>query len=164
MTPQQAQETIRRYQEVLAGDDRRGSRRDPSLLPTTKLNVMKAIKMEIAQLHYIGSATEELLQPLIRSAMVLDSFTHEPLDTVGFVDAMQRRRAELEEFHNQLLNIQRDGPYYWQRTYALIGHSDETKDETLFDTFKRKLGINSRNRSTAHTTAVRQPVGRIDLD
>jgi hypothetical protein len=83
MTPQQAQDTIRRYQSVLAEDDRRGSRRDPSLLPTTKANVMKAIKMEIAQLHYIGSATDELLQPLIRSAMFLDSFTHEPLDTAG---------------------------------------------------------------------------------
>jgi hypothetical protein len=164
MTPQQAQETIRRYQEVLAAEDRRGSRQDPSLLPTTKINVMKAIKMEIAQLYYIGSATEELLQPLIRSAMFLDSFTREPLDTVGFVEAMQRRRVELEEFHNELLSIQRDGPFFWQRTYALLGHTDETKSETIFDTFKRKLGINSKERSIAQTTTMRQPAGRIDLD
>jgi hypothetical protein len=34
---------------------------------------------------------------------------------------MQQRRAELEEFHHELLSIPRDAPYYWQRIYALIG-------------------------------------------
>lgn len=125
---------------------------------------MKAIKIEIAQLHYIGSATDELLQPLIQSAMFLDSFTHDSLDTAEFVSAMQQRRAELEEFHHALLNIPRDAAYYWQRTYALMGLKDETRNETFFDTVKRKLGMNPKETATGRTTTRRTPAGRIELD
>jgi hypothetical protein len=164
MTPQQAQATIRQYQQLLAADDSRGARRDPALLPTTKANVMRAIKMEIAQLYYIGSATDEQVQPLIRSAMFLDSFTREPVDTVAFVEAMQRRRAELEEFQHQLMGIGREAAYYWQRVYAMIGVGAGAKSETLFDTFKRKMGLSARETSTTKTTTTRQMSGRIELD
>jgi hypothetical protein len=164
MTSQQARETIRRYEDVLAEEDRRGARRDPSLLPATKANVMKAIKIEIAQLFYIGSASDEMVQPLIRAAMFLDSFTHEPLDTVRFVETMQRRRAELEGFREELLGIGRDAPYYWQRIHALTGPAEEEKDETFFDTVKRKLGWGAKETSTTRTSTVPQPAGRIELD
>jgi hypothetical protein len=164
MTSQQAQETVKRYREVLAADDRRGSRRDPSLLPAPKAVVMTAVKLEIAQLYNIGSASEELVQPLIQSAMFLDSFTHESLDIGCFVQSMQRRRLELEEFHQQLLTIGRDGPFFWQKVYALVGVHVDTKHETLFNTVKRKLGFSPKQASTSNTTTARMTDGRFDLD
>lgn len=164
MTPQQAQDYIRKYQQVLAEDDRRGVRRDPTSLPTTKDNLMRAIKLEIAQLYFIGSASEELLEPLIRSAMFLDSFTHEPLDTVHFVDAMQRRRSELEGFHHQLLELKRDDAFFWQRVYALVGVNAETKSETIFETVKRKLGLGGTGSTGGGSTTVRRSEGRLVLD
>ena len=48
MTITEAEQFIRSYQEVLSDETKRGSRRDPSLLPAPKEWVMKAIKLEIA--------------------------------------------------------------------------------------------------------------------
>jgi hypothetical protein len=125
---------------------------------------MVAVKLEIAQLYYIGSATEELVQPLIHAAMFLDSFTHEPLDTGGFVQAMQRRRLELEEFHQQLLTLGRETAFFWQKIYALVGVNVETKHETIFDSVKRKLGFAAKGPSTSDTTTARISDGRFELD
>ena len=49
MTIQQAEQFIRAYLQVLSDDTKRGSRRDPSLLPAPKERVMKAIKLEMAR-------------------------------------------------------------------------------------------------------------------
>ena len=141
MTSQQAQDYIRRYQQILADDTKRGSRRSPSLLPASKEEIMCAIKLEIAQLYYINSATEELVQPLIRDAMFIDSFTNEALDTLAFVEAMQRRRQELQDFHNELMTVKRDNSFYWQRIYSMVGVSLETRSQTFFDQVKTRIGL-----------------------
>jgi hypothetical protein len=164
MTPQQAQEYIREYQVVLADESSRGKRRNPALLPTTKDNLLKAIKMEIAQLFFINSATEDRVQPLIRSAMFLDSFTQEALDTVTFVEDMQRRRDEIQQFHNELLNVKRDDGFFWQRVYALVGIDTSTKSQTFFDTIKTKFGLSSRRPVGETTMRSQQPAGRIAID
>jgi hypothetical protein len=141
MTSQEAQAYIRKYQEVLADKDKQGSRRNPALLPTTKENILTAIKLEIAQLYFINSATEELVQPLVRAAMFIDSFTQEALDVVAFVEDMQLRRKEIQDFHKELLGINRTDPFFWQRIYALIGVSLESKSITFFQNLKTKLGF-----------------------
>jgi hypothetical protein len=158
MTSQEAQEYIRKYLEVLADENKLGGRRNPALLPTTKENILTAIKLEIAQLYFINSATEELVQPLVRAAMFIDSFTHEALDTAAFVEAMQRRRREIQEFHSELMRIPRDSAFYWQRIYALIGVSLETKSNTFFDSIKLKLGLGSRNTTNAGQTTIFRPL------
>jgi hypothetical protein len=141
MTSQEARDYIRKYLEVLDDQQKLGGRRNPALLPTSKENIITAIKLEIAQLYFINSASEEILQPLIRAAMFIDSFTHDALDTAAFVEAMQRRRQEIQDFHSQLMQITRSDRFYWQRIYALIGVSLETKSHTFFDNLKCKLGI-----------------------
>jgi hypothetical protein len=141
MTSQEAQAYIREYQEVLADKDKRGGRRNPALLPTTKENILTAIKLEIAQLYFINSATEELVEPLVRAAMFIDSFTQEALDVVAFVEDMQLRRKEIRDFHKELLGINRSDPFFWQRIYALIGVSLESRSVTFFQNLKAKLGI-----------------------
>jgi hypothetical protein len=164
MTPQQAQHHIRKYLEVLADDEKRGGRRDPALLPTSKEEILKAIKLEIAQLYYINSATEERLQDLTRAAMFIDSFTREPLDTASFVEDMQRRRAEIQNYHHELLNVKREDPFFWQRIYALVGISTETKSNTFFDTLKSRLGLGAKPEPTGNSTLFRRVRGRIVLD
>lgn len=165
MTSQQAQEYIRKYQEVLADDEKLGGRRSPSLLPTTKENILTAIKLEIAQLHFINSATEERVQPMIRAAMFIDSFTSDALDTVGLIEDMQRRRHEIQDFMSELVNIGRSNPFYWQRIYSLIGVSLETKSQTFFDTLKAKLGLGQKPaEDTGQTAFFRRSSDRIVLD
>jgi hypothetical protein len=163
MTPHEAQKIIREYQAVLADDTRRGNRRDPALLPASKEELLKAIRLEIAQLYYINSATDELLRPLIRAAMVVDSFTQMAVDAAGFIEAMQQRRNELEEFHHELLNLDRAEPFFWQRVYALAGINTETKSSTFFDLLKRRLGFGAPLARTPDKPAL-DAEGRIALD
>jgi len=77
-----------------------------------------AIKLQMAQLYYINAHTEEILKPLIDAAIVVDSFTHLPLDTAGFIRAMQERRAEFNDFYLDLVKINRSDEFFWQRIYA----------------------------------------------
>ena len=82
MTIHQAEQFIVAYQEILADESKRGSRRDPSLLPAPKEWVMKAIKLEIVQLYLLNSHTNEsITKPLINAAMFLDSFMPEQIPT-----------------------------------------------------------------------------------
>ncbi len=141
MTSQEATDYVRKYRELLADNSKRGGRRNPALLPTSKENILTAIKLEIAQLYFMNSASEDHVQPLVRSAMFIDSFTHEALDTAGFVEDMQRRRAEFLNFHSELVKIKRDDAFFWQRIYALIGVSLETKSFTFFQNLRFQLGI-----------------------
>ncbi len=154
MTSQEAKDYIQKYLAVLADEGKLGGRRNPSLLPASRENILTAIKLEIAQLYFINSATEELLQPLIRAAMFVDSFTHEALDAVAFVEAMQRRRQEIQDFHSELMRIRREDSFFWQRIYALIGISLETKSHTFFDNLKCKLGIGFRDTANAGQTTI----------
>jgi hypothetical protein len=156
MTSQEAQDHVRKYLDVLSDNSKLGGRRNPALLPASKDEILTAIKLEIAQLYFINSATEEALQPLIRAAMFIDSFTHEAMDASSFVQDMQRRRQEMQDFHGELMLIQRGDQFYWQRIYALIGVSLETKSNTFFDNLKCKLGIGFRDsRNSGQTTVFR---------
>lgn len=154
MTSQEAKDYIQKYLAVLADQDKLGGRRHPSLLPASKEDILTAIKLEIAQLYFINSATEEMLQPLIRAAMFIDSFTLEAIDTSTFVADMQRRRQEIQDFHTELMRISRSDAFYWQRIYALIGVSLETKSHTFFDNLKCKLGIGFKDTSNSGQTTI----------
>ncbi|MCL4180474.1 MAG: hypothetical protein KJ072_22355 [Verrucomicrobia bacterium] len=165
MTSQEAQDYIRRYLEVLGEGDKRGGRRNPSQLPASKENILTAIKLEIAQLYFINSATEELVCPLVHAAMFIDSFTHEALDTQAFVRNMRERQHEIQGFHKELMNIERTDSFYWQRVYALIGVGLETKSQTFFDQLKSRLGLGAKPASNAgQTTIFRHFEDRIVLD
>jgi hypothetical protein len=164
MTLQQAETYIREYQQVLAEDPRRGNRRNPNLLPTSKDNLLRAIKIQIAQLYYINAHTDEILKPLIDAAMFVDSFSHLPLDTMGFIEAMQQRRGELNDFMLDLLKIDRTGRFFWQRVYSLIGVTFETRRTTFIDTLKLRFGIGMKTVPPSAEPAMREPMGRISLD
>ena len=138
----------------MADNEKLGGRRNPALLPASKEEILTAIKLEIAQLYFINSATEELLQPLIRAAMFIDSFTHEALDAVAFFEDMQRRRKEIQDFHGELMRIPRAAAFYWQRIYALIGVSLETKSHTFFNKLKCKLGIGFKDSANSGQTTI----------
>jgi hypothetical protein len=151
--------------EVVADDDKRGGRRNPALLPTSKENILTAIKLEIAQLYFINSATEDLVRPLVRAAMFIDSFTQEALDTATFVQDMQKRQHEIQEFHKELMRIDREDNFYWQRIYALIGVSHETKSQTFFDNLKSRLGIGPKSKPNSGQTTIFRPFEeRFSLD
>jgi hypothetical protein len=166
MTIQQAEQCIRDYQEVLADDEKRGSRRDPALLPVPKERVMKAIKLEIAHLFYLNSHTnEDLIKPLTNAAMFLDSFSEMPLETSEFIESMHRRRREIDTFYVELLALDRGDPFFWQRVYTMLGIGSETRKTSFLDGVKQRLGIGSRTASSeSDTTIGRRPVGRLTID
>jgi hypothetical protein len=156
MTSQEASDYVRKYQELMADDDKRGGRRNPALLPTSKENILAAIKLEIAQFYFLNAATEERVQPLIRAAMFIDSFTDETLDTATFVEDMQSRRKDMQGFYSELIKVKRSDAFYWQRIYALVGVSLETKSHTFFQNLKLQLGIGiTRGSNSGQTTIFR---------
>jgi hypothetical protein len=141
MTLQQAEAFVRTYQALLADEERRGNRRNPALLPTTKDNLLRAFKLLIAQLYFIGSDTEEQLKPLVSAAMFIDSFNDQHLDATDFIYSMTARRRELDVFHADLRAIARTDAFFWQRVYTLAGISCETKRTTFFQSMREKLGL-----------------------
>ena len=163
MTLQQAEAYIREYQQLLSEDPRRGSRRNPNLLPTSKDNLLRAIKLQMAQLYYINAHTEEMLKPLIDAAIFVDSFSHLPLDTANFINAMQQRRGEVNDFYLDLVKINRSDRFFWQRVYALCGVSFETRRSTFMENLKLKLGMGVTERSEL-PPANRTPMERIAID
>jgi len=163
MTLQQAEAYIREYRQLLSEDPRRGSRRNPNLLPTSKDNLLRAIKLQMAQLYYINAHTEEMLKPLIDAAIFVDSFSLLPLDTANFINAMQQRRAELNDFYLDLVKINRSDRFFWQRVYALCGVSFETRRSTFIENLKLKLGIGVTETSDL-PLANRTPMKRITID
>jgi hypothetical protein len=163
MTLQQAEAYIREYQQLLAEDPRRGNRRNPSLLPTSKDNLLRAIKLQMAQLYYINAHTEEMLKPLTDAAVFVDSFSQMPLDTVSFIQAMQQRRTELNDFYLDLVKINRSDRFFWQRVYALCGVSFETRRSTFIENIKLRLGIGVTETPNLPQSA-RAPLERIALD
>lgn len=144
MTLEQAESFLQQYQELLAEPGKRGARRSPSLLPTTKDNLLRAIRLLIARLYYQSADDENALRPLIQAAMFLDSFNDQALDSLEFVEAMNTRRRQILEFYQELLNVQRTDPFFWQRVYALTGISCETKRTTFFESIRQRLGLAPR--------------------
>ncbi len=140
MKLEEAQTIFSDYEEVLNQEGALGGRRSPSLLPTSKVEILHAIQLLVAQLYYQGLDDEQDLAPLIRGAMFLDSFTHDAVDGMSFVESMEARRSEIVAFHRGLLRIPRNDRYFWQRVYALAGMSVETKSSTFFETLKERLG------------------------
>src|SRR5262249_51624516 len=133
MTITQAEQLIRDYQEILADESKRGSRRDPSVLPAPKECVMKAIKLEMAQLFLLNSHTNEsITRPLINAAMFLDSFSELPFEPSEFIASMHRRREEIDAFHMELSKLDRADGFFWQRVYAMIGIDVGTRKTTFF--------------------------------
>ena len=163
MTLQQAEAYTRKYQQLLTEDSRRGCRRNPDLLPASKEHLLRAIKLQMAQLYYINAHTEEILKPLIDAAIVVDSFTHLPLDTAGFIRAMQERRTEFNDFYLDLVKINRSDEFFWQRIYALCGVSFETRRSTFIESVKFKLGIGLTETPEAAPTR-RPPMQRVTID
>ena len=163
MTIHQAEQFIRAYQEILADESKRGSRRDPSILPAPKEGVMQAIKLEIANLFLLNSHTNEsITRPLINAAMFLDSFSELPFEPAEFIESMHRRRREIDLFYVELLKLDRGDSFYWQRVYTMIGIEIGTKKTTFFQEMKLRLGIVPREES--EDLSYRQPVGRLALD
>jgi len=134
-----AETILRDYRQVLEEEGKLGARRSPALLPTSKQQILDAIRILTAQLYYQGLDDEESLRPLVQAAMFLDSFTNDALDSLRFVEGMQTRRREISEFHQELHSIQRNDRYFWQRVYALAGISTETKGSTIFERIKASL-------------------------
>ncbi len=163
MTLPQAEAYVREYQKLLLEDPQRGRRRNPDLLPTSKENLLQAIKLQIAQLYYVNGHSEERLKPLIEAAVFVDSFSDAPLDTASFIDAMQKRRAELNDFHLDLLKIDRGDPFFWQRIYERCGVSMETQRSTFVQSLKLRLGIGVTETPEV-SLARRGPLGRIAID
>ena len=165
MTIRQAEQFIQAYQEILADETKRGSRRDPALLPAPKDWVMKAIKLEIAQLFLLNSHTNEgITKPLINAAMFLDSFSELPFQPSEFIESMHRRRREIESFYAELLKLERSDAFFWQRVYAMIGIDASTKKTTFFQEVKLRFGIGSRSASAEVEAMRRQPVDRMAID
>jgi hypothetical protein len=164
MTLQQAEAYLREYQQLLAEDPRRGSRRNPNLLPTSKDNLLRAIKLLMAQLYYINADTEEMLKPLIDAALFVDSFSEVPFDTMTFIGAMQQRRAELQEFQLDLRKVDRTTRFFWQRVYALTGVTFETRRTTFIDNLKLRFGVGVRNVAPPAASAARPGAVRFSLD
>jgi len=163
MTIHQAEKFIRAYQEILADESKRGSRRDPSILPAPKECVMQAIKLEIAQLFLLNSHTNEsITRPLINAAMFLDSFSDLPFEPSEFIESMHRRRREIDLFYVELLKLDRRDSFYWQRVYTMVGIDIGTKKTTFFQEMKQRLGIGSIPES--EELSYRQPVGRMAID
>jgi hypothetical protein len=166
MTIQQAEQFIRDYQQVLSDDTKRGSRRDPGLLPAPKEEVMKALKLELAQLFSLNSHTnEDLIKPLTNAAMFLDSFSELPMEPSDFIESMHRRRREIDSFYVELLALDRGDSYFWQRVYSLVGINSETKKTSFFAGMKQRLGMGSHPGSPeAEEFQGRRSVGRLTID
>ena len=166
MTIHQAEKFIRAYQEVLADESKRGSRREPSLLPAPKEWVMKAIKLEIAHLFLLNShSNESITRPLINAAMFLDSFSELPFEPSEFIESMHRRRREMDTYYVELLKLDRGDAFYWQRVYSMIGIDVGTKKTTFFQEVRLRFGLGSRSAgSEGDESSDRQPVGRLAID
>jgi hypothetical protein len=155
MTIDQAEGVSQAYQQVLADDERRGGRRNPSLLPAPKETVIRALKLEIAQINHIQAEPNEgLYKPLINAAMFIDSFNDLPMDAGTFIQAMQQRQREMEDFIRELSKIERNHPFYWQRIYSLLGIASPTKTTSFFE------GIKSRFRRGQKPNAADQCASR----
>jgi hypothetical protein len=117
-----------------------GARRSPAVLPASKEEIVLAIRMLTAKLYYQGLDDEDGMKPLFRAAMFLDSFTHDAPDSIKMLESMEARRQQLCDFQQELVNVPRNDPYFWQRVYALAGISTVTKGSTFFETLKARLG------------------------
>jgi len=166
MTLQQAEDLFREYQALIADDSTRGTRRNPSILPVPKSQIMAAIKLLVAQLYCIGADDKLRLEPLMRAAMTLDSFNDMPLGATEFIVAMQNRRQEIENFRKELLSIRPNHPFFWQQVYPLAGIDTQTKRTTFFESIRERLSMRSKapedevKESLSHDYAS----GRYDID
>jgi len=167
MTLQRAEQLVQCLQDLIADESKRGTRRSPSLLPSPKPELLAAIKLVLAQLYMIGADDERRIEPLLRAAMMLDTFTDVPVGATEFVSAMVDRRAEIEGFRQKLRSISRSHPFFWQRVYPLAGVELQTRNDTLFQRLQRRL------RGGPNLTSPSEPVpksaydyaaGRYDLD
>src|SRR5947207_8391491 len=146
MTIQQAEQFVRAYLQLLSDDSKRGSRRDPSLLPGSKERVMKAIKLEMAHLFLLNSHTnEDQTKPLTNGAMFIDSFSELPLEPSEFIESMHRRRREIDSFYVELLKLDRTDAFYWQRVYTMLGIVIETKRTSFFQDLRERVGLGSKS-------------------
>ncbi|SRR6266511_2212120 len=164
MTIDQAERLSHAYQQVLADEEKRGGRRSPDLLPASKEQVVLALKLEIAQLFFIqAEVNESLCKPLINAAMFIDSFNELPMDAGTYIQSMQQRQHEMENFILELSKLERNHPFYWQRVYSILGITSETKTTSFFEGLKQRLRLGQRP-VDSEEYAFRQPVGRLKVD
>ena len=165
MTIDQATRVSLDYQQVLADEEKRGGRRSPHQLPAPKEVVIIALKLEIAQLFFIHAESNEALsRPLINAAMFIDSFNDLPMEAGAYIEAMQQRRHEMDDFVLELLKIERNHPFYWQRIYSLLGIASETKTTSFFEGLKQKFRLGQRQGPEENDPFTpRRPTGRLDL-
>ncbi len=165
MTLQQAENYVKEYQHILADEEKRGGRRNPTLLPASKEELMRAIKLLMAQLYRISSDTEEQIKPLLQAAMFIDSFSDMPLDSTGFITSMQGRRREILDFHRELRTIPSDDQFFWQRVYPLVGIGGETRRNTIFETIWERLKGGGKEAAAEPASSLGpRPTGRIAID
>ena len=165
MTTDQATQLSLDYQQVLADQEKRGGRRSPHQLPAPKEIVITALKLEIAQLFFIQAETNDTLwRPLINAAMFIDSFDDLPMEAGAYIEAMQQRRRELDDFVLELLRIERNHPFYWQRVYSLLGIASETKTTSFFEALKQKFRFRQKPGSgQTDPFTPHPPAGRLTL-
>lgn len=117
---------------------------------------MRAIKIVIAQLHLNYADTAERVDPLVRAAMALDSFSTLPVDSADYIGAMQARRREIYEFQKELRQIPTADPItYLGQVYSLIGIDYEGPRTTFLQGLRARLA--SRRRVSAGSPAVIRP-------
>ncbi|HKS36693.1 MAG TPA: hypothetical protein VJW76_05860 [Verrucomicrobiae bacterium] len=165
MTVDQASRISLEYQEIVENEEKRGGRRSPHQLPAPKEVVITALKLEIAQLFFIhAESNDDLWKPLINAAMFIDSFDDMPMEAGAYIEAMQQRRREMDNFVLELLKIERNHPFYWQRIYSLLGIVSETKTTSFFEGLKQRLRLGQWSGSAdADPSTNRRPVGRLNL-
>jgi len=164
MTVDQASRLSIEYQQIVESEEKRGGRRSPHQLPAPKEVIITALKLEIAQLFFIHAESNDALwRPLINAAMFIDSFDDMPMEAGVYIEAMQQRRREMDSFVLELLKIERNHPFYWQRIYSLLGIVSETKTTSFFEGLKQRFGLGQWSASDSDQSGNRRPVGRLNL-
>jgi hypothetical protein len=76
---------------------------------------------------------------LLRAMAELDTFTTSHFSPEESRQTRQLRQEEFEDFQRDLHGIPRNDSFYWQRVYALIGVTGESKSTTFFEYLQQRL-------------------------
>ena len=95
--------------------------------------------------------------------MFIDSFNDLPMDAGTFIQAMQQRQREMEDFIGELSKIERNHPFYWQRIYGLLGIASPTKTTSFFEGLKSRFRRGQKPNATDEC-ASRPAAGRLSID
>ena len=133
-----AENLVSAYRQVLQGTSLHKTRW-PSLLPCSKERLMVAGKIVLARLYQSGDESRDAVDELLRAMTELDTFTTSQLPAEETDRVRRRRQEEFADYCEDLHAIPRNGDFYWQRVYALIGVTGEFKSTTFFEYLQQRL-------------------------